>query len=88
MNTTYNYDAVFSTIQEVLAKLKGIDDLILKPSTRLIEELGMDSLDIIEFVTRIEDIYAVDFSQQDMILANLGSIDKITNALLEIVASK
>lgn len=52
---------------------KKVDDITLK--SRLIEDLGADSLDIVEMLMMLEDEYGITISDQDaMQLSTIGDI--------------
>jgi len=54
---------------------KKIEDI--KPSSRLIEDLGADSLDIVELLMMLEDEYGITIPDQDaMKLSTISDIVK------------
>lgn len=63
-------------IKMISSKLgKKIEDI--KPSSRLIEDLGADSLDIVELLMMLEDEYGITIPDQDaMKLSTIGDIVK------------
>lgn len=52
-------------IQAILTEQLGVSAKIVKPSARLIEDLGADSLDLVEIVMAIEDETGTDISDDD-----------------------
>lgn len=67
------------TMQDKIIKMianklgKKVDDITLK--SRLIEDLGADSLDIVEMLMMLEDEYGITISDQDaMQLSTIGDI--------------
>ena len=51
---TSDQAAVFGMVRECVAEVFGISPDSVTPSTRLGEDLGADSLDLVEIVSRIE----------------------------------
>ena len=50
---------VFKRIQELLAELFDIEPEEVTPKTDLIEDLGADSLDIVEFTMMLEEEFDI-----------------------------
>ena len=70
-------------IIEILSKVKDDDSLVgtLNGSTNIISEVGLDSLQMINFVLELEDAFdiEIDFDQFD--LTNLQSIDSVCKVI-------
>ena len=54
-----NEDCRFRQIKEALASTLGIDDKNIARESRLVEDLGVDSLDMLEMVMTVEDLYDI-----------------------------
>lgn len=74
-----------SSVRKILMKLisesLGLDaqNIVINDNTRLIEELGFDSVSILNLLTSIEKKFNLDFSQCDDIAATfetIGSLQK------------
>lgn len=50
---------VFETIQKTLAKQLEISPDIITPETRIFEDLGADSLDLVELIMALEEGYNI-----------------------------
>lgn len=50
---------VFETIQKTLAKQLEISSDIITPETRIFEDLGADSLDLVELIMALEEGYNI-----------------------------
>ena len=63
-------------IQMIAKKLgKKVEDV--KPESKLIDDLGADSLDIVELLMELEDSYGITIPDQDaMQLSTIGDIIK------------
>jgi acyl carrier protein len=62
----------FENIQALLVEQLGVMAEIIKPTSRLIEDLGADSLDMVEIVMAIEDETSTDIP--DAALENLSTV--------------
>ncbi len=62
-------DRIIRCVAQVLAKSPGV----VSPESRLIDDLGADSLDLVELMYVLEDEFSVKLDKQDMSLsAQLG----------------
>ena len=52
-------EKLFNEVRTVLAKQLRKPEDIIKPESRIIEDLGADSLDILQLLMRIEDQYGI-----------------------------
>lgn len=49
----------FETVQRTLAKQLEIDPATITPETRILEDLGADSLDLVELIMALEEGYNI-----------------------------
>lgn len=58
-----------STIEErikrIVSEQTGVDESKITPATHLVEDLGCDSLDLVELVMNVEDEFAVEIPDED-----------------------
>jgi acyl carrier protein len=73
---------VFEKVKQMIAKEFNIDAKTLTKETRLEEDLNIDSLDAVELVMGLEDIFGVAISDQEA--ATFKTVGEIT----DFVASK
>lgn len=52
-------------VKEVIAEQLGVSTADLKPETRIVEDLGGDSLDQVEIVMALEDEFEMDIPDDD-----------------------
>lgn len=60
---------VYEKLRSILAQQLGIDEDSIGPDTNIIDDLGADSLDIVELITAMEDefnILITDHSVKDL----------------------
>jgi acyl carrier protein len=46
-------------LREFLSEQLGVDPDMIKPETNIIDDLGADSLDVVELITALEDEYDI-----------------------------
>ncbi|WP_159881526.1 phosphopantetheine-binding protein [Paenibacillus puerhi] len=68
---------MFDKIYEILKKVKEVNDFeyTLTPSTDLINEVGLDSLQMISFILEVEDAFHVEIDYEEFEMAHMKSIE-------------
>ena len=46
---------VFEKVKEIVVEQLGVEDEVIKPDTSFIDDLGADSLDIVELIMALEE---------------------------------
>ena len=64
--TTISDDKIRTDLLEILAKLADLDTGGVKDQDRLREDLGLDSLQSMELLSRISDLYELDIEVEDV----------------------
>ena len=70
---------VFEKLREALAAQFEIDPEQITMDTNLIDDLGADSLDVVELIMNIEDEFGISISDEDA--SNLYTVQKIVEFL-------
>ena len=70
---------IFENVQAALAKQFELDPETITMDTNLIDDLGADSLDIVELIMSLEDTFGIAISDDDA--AQLYSVAKIVDYL-------
>ena len=66
---------LFETVKENLAKQFEIDPETITMDTNLIDDLGADSLDVVELIMSLEDSFGITIYDDDTVkLTTVGSI--------------
>ncbi|MDR3240452.1 MAG: acyl carrier protein [Clostridiales bacterium] len=55
----------FEKIQEIIASQMGIAKEKISMDTSFTEDLGADSLDVYQIISELEDIFELEFSNED-----------------------
>ncbi|MCM1992310.1 acyl carrier protein [Oceanirhabdus seepicola] len=57
---------IFEKIKEIIADQLGIDTEEIKMETKLIDDLGVDSLEIFEVVMSLEEEFEIEIPNEDV----------------------
>ena len=69
----------FEKVRDALAAQFELDPETITMETNLIDDLGADSLDVVELIMNIEDEFGVSISDEEAV--NLSSVQKIVEFL-------
>lgn len=70
---------IFEQIRDVLAKQFEIDPETITMETNLIDDIGADSLDVVELIMSLEDNYGISISDEEA--AELYTVRRIVEYL-------
>ena len=73
---------IFENVAQALAKQFEVDVESITMETNLIDDMGADSLDVVELIMTLEDIYGITISDDDA--AQLYTVGKIVDYLEKI----
>ncbi len=57
--------AVVDKVKEIVADELSVDSSIVTPQARFVEDLGADSLDVVELVMRFEEEFEIEIPDED-----------------------
>ncbi len=57
---------VFEKVQEIIAEKLGMDEADIRMDSSLEGDLEVDSLDIVDIVTALEDAFDIEIPQEDL----------------------
>ncbi len=70
---------MFEKIVEIIAEQRGCDADLISEDSAILEELGADSLDIVEILMAVEENYEVSIPDEEM--PNLRTVKDIMSYL-------
>ncbi len=70
---------MFEQVKSILAKQFDIDPESITMDTNLIDDIGADSLDVVELIMSLEELYGVTISDADA--AELHTVRRIVDYL-------
>jgi len=74
-------EEVFSKLKVIIDDIKG--DIEVTPETALIESGIMDSLELINYLTQIEETFGINISMDELIEHQLGKIGNLISFILK-----
>ena len=69
-------------VQEMLAEALNLPLNKVTPDAKIVEDLGADSLDVVELLSRLEDEFGVTIP--DVVVENLKTVADVANELEKI----
>ncbi|HHY92407.1 MAG TPA: acyl carrier protein [Firmicutes bacterium] len=57
--------AVFDRVKEIIVDQLGVDEEAVTPEASFVEDLGADSLDIVELVMALEEEFGIEIPDED-----------------------
>ena len=70
---------IFEKVRDALAKQFELDPSSITPETNLIDDIGADSLDVVELIMELEDEFGISIS--DEAAAELYTVGRIVDYL-------
>ncbi len=70
---------IFENVRDALAQQFEVDPETITMDTSLIDDLGADSLDVVELIMSLEDLFGISISDDDA--AQLTTVRKIVDYL-------
>jgi acyl carrier protein len=59
------HDAIYEKVKEITVNQLGVDESEVNETTSFIDDLGADSLDIVELVMALEEEFGVEIPDED-----------------------
>ena len=76
--------AVADKVKSIIVEQLGVDEEEVKPEAHFVDDLGADSLDVVELVMAIEEEFAIEVPDEDAEnIRTLGDITSYIEARVE-----
>ncbi|MFI3115833.1 MAG: acyl carrier protein [Clostridia bacterium] len=75
---------IFEEICVIIADVFSVDESTLEMGTSFVEDLGADSLDLVEIMMAIEEEYDIDQIEEDVV-ENIKTIGEAVRVIQEII---
>jgi len=70
-------DSLVEKIRGLVCEQLGVDAAVLSSEANILEDLGADSLDVVELVMAIEEMFDIEISDEDAeSMRTLGDVEK------------
>ena len=66
---------IFENVRDALAQQFEVDPETITMDTSLIDDLGADSLDVVELIMSLEDMYGISISDEDAALIAANRVE-------------
>ena len=70
---------IFENVRDALAQQFEVDPETITMDTSLIDDLGADSLDVVELIMSLEDMYGISITDEDAV--QLHTVSRIVDYL-------
>ena len=70
---------IFENVRDALAQQFEIDPETITMDTSIVDDLGADSLDVVELIMSLEDLFGISITDEDA--AQLDTVRKIVDYL-------
>ncbi len=70
---------IFENVRDALAQQFEVDPETITMDTSLVDDLGADSLDVVELIMSLEDLFGISITDEDA--AQLDTVRKIVDYL-------
>jgi len=68
---------VFDKVKQIIVDELAVDEALVKPEARLVEDLGADSIDAVELIMTVEDAFSIEIS--DEVLQNIKTVSDLVS---------
>ena len=79
---------IWGKLQQMILEIAGDDTIVIEQDTKLIEDCGFDSLNIMDLLTEIENVFGVDFMDLENFEEKFNVCSQLSEGIKKLVAQK
>ena len=79
---------IWGKLQQMILEIAGDDTIVIEQDTKLIEDCGFDSLNIMDLLTEIENVFDVDFMDLENFEEKFNVCSQLCEGIEKLVAQK
>lgn len=79
---------IWGKLQQMILGIAGDDTIVIEQDTKLIEDCGFDSLNIMDLLTEIENVFGVDFMDLENFEEKFNVCSQLCEGIEKLVAQK
>ena len=79
---------IWGKLQQMILEIAGDDTIVIEQDTKLIEDCGFDSLNIMDLLTEIETVFGVDFMDLENFEEKFNVCSQLCEGIEKLVAQK
>lgn len=79
---------IWGKLQQMILEIAGDDTIVIEQDTKLIEDCGFDSLNIMDLLTEIENVFGVDFMDLENFEEKFNICSQLCEGIEKLVAQK
>ena len=79
---------IWGKLQQMILEIAGDDTIVIEQDTKLIEDCGFDSLNIMDLLTEIENVFGVDFMDLENFEEKFNACSQLCEGIEKLVAQK
>ena len=79
---------IWGKLQQMILEIAGDDTIVIEQDTKLIEDCGFDSLNIMDLLTEIENVFGVDFMDIENFEEKFNVCSQLCEGIEKLVAQK
>ena len=79
---------IWGKLQQMILEIAGDDTIVIEQDTKLIEDCGFDSLNIMDLLTEIENVFGVDFMDLENFEEKFNVCSQLCEGIEKLVAQK
>lgn len=68
---------IYDKVKQIIVDELAVDGALVQPESRLVEDLGADSIDAVELIMTVEDAFSIEIS--DEVLQNIKTVNDLVS---------